>query len=174
MIRVRQAPLHEAETEGILIPVSEHLEAVTPAGRRVEVQAGPSVAERLRALGDVAVGGAVVTPAGRLAASLLIQVVIESLDEAMSEAGIRQALTNGLRHASEWGLRSLALPLLGTGAGRWDAEMAARIVLPVLRDHLNRVGQPEEVVVMVSGGYERAAVLEELARLELRPAGDED
>lgn len=174
MIRVVQAPLDEAHTEGILIPVNEHLEAITPAGRRVEIRAGNSVAERLRALGDVAVGGAVVTPAGGLAASLLIQVVIQSPDEAMSETGVRQALTNGLRHATEWGLRSIALPLLGTGAGRWDAELSAHIMLPVLRDHLNRVGQPEEVIVMVSGGYERAAVLEEMARLELRPGRDQD
>ncbi|HSM61739.1 MAG TPA: macro domain-containing protein, partial [Longimicrobiales bacterium] len=110
--------------------------------------------ERLEQLGALPVGGAVITPGGDLPASFLIHVVTSSDDEPESVASVEKALRNGLRRAAEWGLRSLAVPGLGTGVGTMDHEEAARTVVEVVRDHLAEGQPPLEITIVVRGEYE--------------------
>ncbi|NIP57040.1 MAG: hypothetical protein GWM92_02850 [Gemmatimonadetes bacterium] len=164
MIRVRVASLDAVEAEALLRPVNSNLLAVSAAGRAVEVGAGAPVRTRLESMGDLPVGGAVVTPAGELGADFLIHAVVQSSDEPVTQAGIRNALLNGLRRASEWEMRSLALPLLGTGAGNLDPDVAAEIMILVLREHLESHELPDAVTVVVANGYEEEIVLGVLER----------
>ena len=157
MIRVVTGQLEDVDSEAILRPVDSQLEAVTAAGRGVEARAGPEVIERLRRMGDVPLGGAIVTPAGGLSASFLIHAVVRSQEEPLSKHGVRRALVNALRQASEWELSSLALPPLGAGPGSFDAETAAAIMVPVLQGHLRSVEFPNEIAIVVSSEYERDA-----------------
>ena len=154
MIRVRQGELAEAGVEAVVRPVRSDGEAVSAVGRRVEMVAGPEVAERLQALGELPIGGAVITPGGDLAASFVIHVVVQSADEAVSRLGVQRALVNALRRAQDWGLRSLALPPIGTGAGALEAEEAARLLVEVLQDHLRDGMEPRELEIVVESAYE--------------------
>lgn len=154
MIDVVRGRLVEVRAEAILRPVGSDLQAVTVAGREVDLQAGESVRQRLAALGEVPVGGAVVTPGGGLEVPFLIHAVIQSRDEPPSEAVVRLALTNGLRRAAEWEVRSLALPPLGTGVGQMEAEGAARAMLVLLQEHMAATGFPGSVTVVAPGPYE--------------------
>jgi O-acetyl-ADP-ribose deacetylase (regulator of RNase III) len=173
VIRIEVGQLENARTEGILRPVDSSLEALNQASRQLESSAGEEVVARLRQMGEIPVGGAVVTPAGQLSSTLLIHVVIESPEEPASAMSIRRALTNGLRQATEWSLESLSLPPLGIGAGRYDAEWAARIMLPLVRDHQEQTGHPETVVIVVANDYEEDAFARELERSVSRsPGGD--
>lgn len=166
MIAVRVGPLHGAEVEAILRPVSSEFEAVSGAGRDVEVRSGSGIHDRLVALGGLPVGGAVVTPGGDLSVPFLIHVVVQSAEEPVSETGVRKALVNGLRRASEWGIETLALPPLGTGPGNLDPEASAGIMLPVLTEHLEAEEHPREVTLTVPNEYE-----EEVFRGALERAG---
>lgn len=154
MIRIERGALTDAEVEAVLRPVNSDLMAMTAAGRAVDLRAGSDVEERLRRFGGLPVGGALVTPAGELPASFLIHVVVQSAEEPVTEAGVRRALLNGLRRATEWGVRDLALPPVGTGAGNLDAEAAARVMIPLIRDHLVRNERPVEVIIRVESEYE--------------------
>lgn len=154
MIDVVRGRLVEVRAEAILRPVGSDLQAVTVAGREVDLEAGESVRQRLAALGEVPVGGAVVTPGGGLEVPFLIHAVIQSRDEPPSEAVVRLALTNGLRRAAEWEVRSLALPPLGTGVGQMEAEGAARAMLVLLQEHMAATGFPGSVMVVAPGPYE--------------------
>ncbi|MBW3533857.1 MAG: macro domain-containing protein [Gemmatimonadetes bacterium] len=165
-IRIRRGRLGDAATEAVLRPVRSDLAAVTAAGREVGLDAGADVVERLAGLGEVPVGGAVVTPGGKLAAAFLIHVVVQAPDQPMTETTVRRALVNGLRRAREWGIASLALPPLGAGAGSLEPERWARLVVGVLREHGSEGGDPREVEIVVETPYE-----EELFEGEVR-AGD--
>ena len=154
MIRVRRGRLGEAGTEAVLRPVRSDLAAVTPASREVAVDAGADVARRLEGLGEVPVGGAVVTPGGGLSAAFLIHVVVQAPDQPLTELTVQRALVNGLRRAREWGISSLALPPLGTGAGNLDPERWAALVVGILRDHADEGGEPTEIEVVVETRYE--------------------
>lgn len=165
MIGIRVGPLHEVEAEALLRPVSSELAAVTGVGRDVDLRVGEEIHERLRALGTVPVGSAIVTPGGDLPVPFIIHVAVQSSEEAVTEAGIARALLNGLRRASEWDIESVALPPLGTGAGNLDPERSAAVMLPVLAAHLGDEIHPSVVTIVVPNDYEEEIFRAELARL---------
>lgn len=176
MIQVRVGSLHDVEAEALLRPVSSELAAVTGVGRDVDLRVGEAIHERLRALGTIPVGGAIVTPGGDLAVPFLIHVAVQSSEEAVTEAGIARALLNGLRRASEWDIESVALPPLGTGAGNLSPEASAAAMLPVLASHLASESHPGTVTIVVPNEYEEEIFRAALARFEesvpLKPEAD--
>ncbi len=175
MISVRRENLAAADVECILRSVSSSLEPLTAIGREVGDAAGQTLIDRIEQIGDLPVGGAVITPAGDLSASFIIHVAVQSHDEPVSVGGVRKALLNGLRRASTMGIETLALPPLGTGAGNLDAEAAAGVMLEVLREHMENEEHPREVTVMVATEYEQevfASYLGETGTGASQPAVD--
>lgn len=154
MIEVRIDDLAFVPAEAILRAVAADGSALTPSGRRLEIQAGGAVDERLRSLGELPVGAAAITDAGELDASYIIHAVIRSRDEAVSATTVQKALQNGLRRVAEWGIETLALPPLGVGAGNFEAERSAGIMVPLLRSAMETEGHPVDVTVVVENDYQ--------------------
>jgi O-acetyl-ADP-ribose deacetylase len=154
-IRVRVGDLGEAKTNAVVRAVRSDGEAITAVGRRLEVLAGPSVTQRLQALGDLPVGGAVITPGGDLPADFIIHAVLQSAEEPVTAHTVQRALVNALRRAHDFGLASVALPPLGTGAGNLDAEDAAQLIVDVIRDHLQTPVDPRAFEIVVESTYEQ-------------------
>ncbi len=165
MIRVVLVEPAELEVAALLRSVGTDLEACTSVGARVGAEAGEAVLVRLRGFGELPIGAAVVTPGGRLPAPLLIHVVVRSSIDPISEARVERAFRSGLRQATEWGVESLGVPPLGVGAGNLDAEVSARVMCAVLRDHLERNPLPREVVVAVASCYEEDVFTREVSRV---------
>ena len=154
MISVRMGALHESGTEAVLRPVRSDLAGITGASRRLEAAAGSAVRARLGGMGELPVGGAVVTPGGDLAVGFIIHAVLEGPEESVTAMGIQRALLNGLRRAREWEVASLSLPPLGLGAGVLQPEETAHLVVEVLRDHLRQGEAPSDFVIVVENPYE--------------------
>ena len=165
MIEVRRGELHAAHAEALLRPLSAEGDPVTTAGRQLGEVAGPTVEARLRELGEIPVGGAVITPAGNLSASFVIHVVVQSAAEPMTGPTVERALVNGLRRATEWGVTSLALPPVGIGPGNMEPEAAARILFDVLVEHREGAADPIDFTIVVESDFE-----EELYRRLVAPA----
>ncbi len=164
MIRVLRWDGGPLEAGAVMRSVGADLEACTSVGRRLGDQAGNDVLSRLAAFGELAVGGAVVTPGGNLSADLMIHVVVSSIDEPVSEQRVSKAFENGLRQAAQWGVSVLAVPPLGIGAGNLDVETSARIMCGLVREHARSASLPTEVVILAGSEYEEAAFLPEVAR----------
>jgi len=154
MIRVLPSDAIPLEADAILRSVSSEMEALTGFGRELERRAGAGPSERLRAMGELPVGAAVITPGGDLAVPFIIHVVLQSADEPVTPGSVRAGLKNGLRRAEEWSLETLAMPALGSGAGNLDAEEAAALMVPLLWNHLRESESPREVLILVGTGYE--------------------
>jgi O-acetyl-ADP-ribose deacetylase len=163
VIRIIVGDVAGSAAEAVLRPVSAEWTAVTPAMRRLELAAGPAVEAQCRTLGELPIGSAVITPAGELAAQFLVHVIVRSVDEPVTEAGIRRGFHNGLRRLAEWGIRHVAMPPLGTGAGNLDAEEAAAIMIPLLQAQMAAESIPEEADIHVDSDYERDAFERRLA-----------
>jgi O-acetyl-ADP-ribose deacetylase (regulator of RNase III) len=133
-VTVRVGELGTSMAAAVVRPVRTDGEGISAGGRRLERLAGPQVAERLQGLGDLPVGGAVLTPAGDLPAEFIIHAVLQSVEEQVSTATVRRALANVMRRARDLGLESLSIPLLGTGAGNLDADEAARLLVDALKE----------------------------------------
>jgi O-acetyl-ADP-ribose deacetylase (regulator of RNase III) len=140
--------------------------------RRLEMAAGPELEKQCLALGELPVGSAVITGAGSLSAQFMIHVVVRSVDEPVSEAGVRRGFDNGLRRVAEWGIRKLALAPLGTGAGNLDPDDVAALIAAALAECMRSGGPLREVEIYVDSEYEQD-VFERHVAMELNaPAHD--
>jgi O-acetyl-ADP-ribose deacetylase len=163
VIRIVQGEVASSDAEAVLRPVSAEWAAVTPAMRRLELAAGPEVDAQCRTLGELPVGSAIITGAGALPAQFMIHVVVRSLDEPVTGSGVRRGFRNGLRRLTEWGIRRVAMPPFGTGAGNLDADESAAIMIPALLEQMQADGVPEEAEIFVDTDYEREAFERQLA-----------
>lgn len=167
MINVVLGSLADQEGEGVLRPVRSDLAPLTAGARDLLSRAGEGVEDRLLQMGTLPVGGAFITPAGRLPATFLIHLVTASEEESESPLSVQRALRNGLRRAVEWEIQSLAMPPLGLGVGHLGAEEAARVMVEILVDHLDEGHPPLDLTIVVASEYEAGVfrrLVEELTR----------
>lgn len=172
MIRIVRIPLESAGVEGIFRPVDSELSGVTAGSRRLEIGAGPALVARLSAMEGIPVGGALLTPAGDLGPVFLIHVVIQAQDEAVTAAGVRRALLNGLRRATEWELERIAIPPLGSGAGQLDAGEVASVMIPLIQEYQAQVAFPREVLIVVESDYEEQVFSRAVGWVDHDPSGN--
>jgi O-acetyl-ADP-ribose deacetylase (regulator of RNase III) len=137
----------------VLRPVTADWSAVTPAMRRLEMAAGAVVEAHCQRMGELPVGSAVLTPAGDLPAEFMVHVIVRSADEGVTAAGVRRGLQNGLRRLAEWKIDHVAMAPLGTGAGNLDAEESARLMIPLLLEHV-QVNAATRIEIVVESDYE--------------------
>jgi O-acetyl-ADP-ribose deacetylase (regulator of RNase III) len=57
----------------------------------------------------------------------------------------------------EWGIETVALPPIGTGAGNLDAEEVAQLMVPILLDHMQDAQYPSAALLVAENDYERNA-----------------
>ena len=131
--------------------VAEALKAT--AGEEVELAAVRQV--------PVSVGDAVVTPAGRLAARLLIHAVSLDRDRRTNGAALESAIRSVFDRAREHEVSTLAMPVLGSNVGGFPLDATARITVATVRDELHRSPGIDRVVLAMRGiavyaAFERA------------------
>jgi O-acetyl-ADP-ribose deacetylase len=94
---------------------------------------GEEIEREAIAKGPVAVGSAVATGAGRLAARYVVHGAVMGQDLQTSAELIEQTTRSCLELADELGCRSLALPAFGTGVGGFPLDDCARLMVGVAR-----------------------------------------
>lgn len=98
----------------------------------IKKRGGLAPFREVRRHGPIPLGQAVATGAGRLPFKRIIHVAGIDMLWRASERSIRDSVTNALRVARECGLRSLALPLIGTGSGGFSEDRALSIIVETL------------------------------------------
>jgi O-acetyl-ADP-ribose deacetylase len=99
----------------------------------------------------VPLGGAVVTPAGRLAAKAVIHAVSLDRDRRTSGPIIEAAVRSSMARAREIGATSVAFPALGTGVGGYPLDEAARVTVDTVREELESSPSIEHVIFALRG-----------------------
>lgn len=154
MIEVRTDDLAFVSADAIARPVDAELRATTPIMRRLELAGGEKLARHLRVNEPLAVGSAVVTPAGELGVELIIHGVVSSDTEPVSRTTVRQAVASALQRATDWGIEHLAVAPFGIGVGNLDIEESAEVVVDVVRRHLQGAKHPSTVTIVVETAFE--------------------
>lgn len=158
MIRVVVDDLAFVTADAVVRPSTALLEPTTPALRRLEQVGGSAFWEQAHTERELAVGSAVVTGGGSLAAELVIHAIIQSATEPVTRDSVRRALTAVLQRAADWHLAHVAMPLPGTGAGNLALEDAADVLCAVLVAVPGPTGFPREVTIVVENDLERQVV----------------
>ena len=95
------------------------------------------------------VGRAVATGGSRLPARYVIHAVTMGQDLVTSEPSIAAATQSALRLADELGLRSLALPALGTGVGGFPLDRAAAAMAREVGAYLSAGGRLTDILFVL-------------------------
>ena len=162
-IQLWNGDICELEVDAIVNPANPTLWMSTGVGQALKAKAGDEIELAAVRQQPVAVGDAVVTGAGRLAARLVIHAVSIDRDRRTSGAAIERALRNVFARVREHDVTSLALPALGTGVGGFPLDEAARVAVATVRDELRATPGVATVTFALRGGTAYAAFERALA-----------
>jgi len=150
----------DLEVDAIVSPAGTSLWMSTGVAGEIKRIGGDAIEFAAVRQGPVAVGDAVVTPAGRLAAKVVIHAVSMERDRRTSGPAIDRAVRSAMARVRELGLDSVAFPALGTGVGGFPLEEAARIAVDAVRDELRTPSSIQNVIFALRGAaaYEAFAL----------------
>lgn len=98
----------------------------------IKKRAGTQPFRELAKKGPVPLGGAVATSAGRLPYRAIIHVAGINMLWRASEYSIRQSVIHAVELAERLGLKTVALPLIGSGSGGFRPDKAQALVADTL------------------------------------------
>lgn len=126
----------DLEVDAIVNAANLSLWMSTGVGGALKRAGGDAIEFAAVRQGPVPLGGAIVTPAGRLAARAVIHAVSLDRDRRTSGPVIEAAVRSAMARARDIGATSIAFPALGTGVGGFPLDEGARITVETVRDEL--------------------------------------
>lgn len=157
MIRVVVDNLATVRVDAIVRPASTTLKPVSPPFQDLEALGGPSF-HNIKINEDLALGSAIVTDAGDLAAKMVIHAIVAVGTEEISEDSVRRAMASILHRAAAWHMATVGFPLTQTGFGGLSTERAASLLVAALRERDQTAGYPQELLVVVSNEKDKKMV----------------
>ncbi len=141
----------DLEVDAIVSPATTSLWMSSGVAGELKRMGGDAIEFAAIRQGPAAVGDAIVTPAGRLAAKVVIHAVSLERDRRTSGPALDRAARSAMARVRELGLQSVAFPALGTGIGGFPLAEAARIAVDAVRDELATPSTIEHVIFALRG-----------------------
>lgn len=160
----------DLEVDAIVSPAAVSLWMSTGIAGEIKRAGGDVIEFAALREAPVNLGDAIVTPAGRLAAKVVIHAVSLEHDHRTSGPAIDRAARSAMARVRELGLSSVAFPALGTGIGGFPLDEAARIAVTAVRDELHRSPGVEHVVFALRGAAAYEAFANALSNDEPVPS----
>ena len=172
-VRLIKGDITAVACDAIVNAANDHLWMGGGVAGAIKRRGGEEIEREARRLGPVPVGGAVATGGGRLPARYVIHAVTMGQDLVTSEPSIGAATQSALRLADELGVRSLALPALGTGVGGFPLDRAAAAMAREIAAYLSAGGRLTDILVVLYDDPAYAAFRTALRDLHLAECGGE-
>jgi O-acetyl-ADP-ribose deacetylase (regulator of RNase III) len=119
--------------DAIANAANDHLWMGAGVAGAIKRAGGEEIEREAVAKGPIAVGDAVATGAGTLAARWVIHAAVMGQDLRTSAGAIQAATRRTLEVADGLGAESLALPAFGTGVGGFPLDECARLMVAATR-----------------------------------------
>ena len=141
----------DLEVDAIVNAANLSLWMSTGVGGALKRAGGDSIEFAAVRQAPVPLGGAIVTPAGNLAAKAVIHAVSLDRDRRTSRPVIEAAVRSAMARAREIGATSIAFPALGTGVGGFPLDEAATVTIETVRDELKSSPTIDHVIFALRG-----------------------
>jgi O-acetyl-ADP-ribose deacetylase (regulator of RNase III) len=161
----------DLEVDAIVSPAATSLWMSSGIAGEIKRAGGDEIEFAALRQAPAALGDAIVTPAGRLAARVVIHAVSLERDRRTSADAIDRATRSAIARVRELGLTSVAFPALGTGLGGFPLADAARIAVAAIRDELEAPSSLEHVIFALRGAAAYQAFADALSAGEPAPSG---
>lgn len=139
------------EVDAIVSPANPSLWMSTGVAGALKRAGGDRIEFAAVRHAPAALGSAVVTTAGELAATAVIHAVSLDRDRRTDGPTIEAAARAAMARARELGVASVAFPALGTGVGGFPLEDAARITVRAIREEAAMSPTIERVIFALRG-----------------------
>ena len=150
-IAIQEGDLTRAEVDAVVNAANTDLALGAGVAGAIRERGGPSIQRECSALGPISLGDAAITGAGELPARHVIHAAAMQPGGRPSEASIRSATRRALELAAEHGLRSVALPAIGTGVGGFPMQRCAELMLEEAQGFAERDPRLEEIRFVLFG-----------------------
>ena len=141
----------DLEVDAIVNAANVSLWMSTGVGGAIKRAGGDAIEFAAVRQAPVALGAAVVTPAGNLAARAVIHAVSLDRDRRTSGAIIDAAVRSAMTRAREINATSIAFPALGTGVGGCPLDEAALVTVRAVREELQKSPTIQHVIFAMRG-----------------------
>ena len=163
----------DLEVDAIVNAANLSLWMATGVGGAIKRAGGDSIEFAAVRQAPVPIGGAIVTPAGSLAARFVIHAVSIDRDRRTSAAIIDAAVRSAFARARENNVTSIAFPALGTGVGGFPLDEAALVTVKAVRDELPGSTTIQHVIFAMRGAAAYHAFEAALAATAETPSGSQ-
>jgi len=159
----------DLEVDAIVNAANLSLWMSTGVGGEIKRAGGDSIEFAAVRQAPVALGEAVVTPAGTLAARAVIHAVSLDRDRRTNAGVIDKAVRSAMARARDIRARSIAFPAMGTGVGGFPLDEAARVTVHAVREELASSNGIEHVIFAMRGAAAYRAFEAALAATDSTP-----
>lgn len=153
-IIIEQGDITEIDVDAVVNAANSELYMGSGVAGAIKRKGGISIEKEAVEKGPIEVGSAVETSAGALKAKHVIHAAVMAIDLVTDGDKIASATRATLNLAQDMGVRSIAIPALGTGVGGFPVMECAKIMFKVLKEHVESGNKTLEKVVFVPFGYE--------------------
>lgn len=163
-IRLVKDDLTAMEVESFVFYARTDLKLGAGFGNAIAVRGGPTIQAELDKVGQLEVGDAVVTAAGKLKAQHIIHAVGPKFQEKDLEDKLRRTIRTALERAEEKGIKQVAMPPMGAGFYGVPLDRCADIQTSAVEQYLEGGTQLQEIIFCVQDGREMAPFQNRLAK----------
>ncbi|UCC84060.1 MAG: macro domain-containing protein [Gemmatimonadota bacterium] len=149
VVRLNRADVTDLEVDAFVFYAQPDLALGSGFGGAIAVRGGPSIQQEVEELAPVATGEAVVSAAGKMKAQHIIHAVGPRFQEEDIEGKLRTTMTNALKRAEEIQVETIAFPAMGAGYYGIAPDLCARVMLEVIKGHLEGETRIKELVICV-------------------------
>jgi O-acetyl-ADP-ribose deacetylase (regulator of RNase III) len=149
--------LVEQEVDAIVNAANNELVLGGGVAGAIRMRGGPVIQQECDSHGPVRVGEAAITGGGDLPAHHVIHAASMGLGGITTSHALRSSMQHAFRLARENGVRTIAIPAVGTGIARFPIDECAIIMAGCLSNALIGGWAPEEVRFVLFGAAAKRA-----------------
>ena len=147
--------LVEQQVDAIVNAANNDLVLGAGVAGAIRKRGGPAIQQECDAHGSIRVGEAAITGAGELPAHHVIHAASMELGGRTTTHSLKSSMDRTFVLAREYGVRTIAIPAVGTGIAGFPMDECARVMAHALRDALLKGWEPEEVRFVLFGDAAR-------------------
>jgi O-acetyl-ADP-ribose deacetylase len=150
-IVILSGDLVEQQVDAIVNAANNDLVLGAGVAGAIRVRGGETIQRECDMQGSIRVGEAAITGGGNLPARHVIHAASMGLGMITTSHSLRSSMDHAFRLAREHDVRTIAIPAVGTGVGRFPLDECAIIMAASLRDALMGGWAPQEVRFVLLG-----------------------
>ncbi len=152
----------ERDTDAIINTANNRLILGSGLGGAIKAKGGSSIAEECSKCGEIDVGEAVLTGAGKLKAKYIIHAALTEFDGPILEENIVKSLLNSLRLANKRKIKSLSIPDMSMGIVRFSPTRCAEILFTILKKFVEEENKSLVLIEVVVWDIETLRMYKEI------------